>query len=133
MHVARSLDDVRAALQRSPALHVRGRHVVAWARHLAAVQQSVPLGSSLLLQQYMQLDGVPLQLAEAAVFATTDSDVREMATAFHTHRSGYTETRNSAAAAMAMGVPFVDPDFVSSVSTADSSPLCVETRVPENC
>jgi len=42
VHVAHNKDQVRATLQRSPALHVRGRHIVAWARHLAALQRHMP-------------------------------------------------------------------------------------------
>ena len=123
VHVAHNKDQVRATLQRSPALHVRGRHIVAWARHLAALQRHMPsmhqaaLSSSELLHQYMELDGVPQQLVEEAFFATNDDQVQALATGFHRQRSGYTETRSSATLAAAnaaaqLGVPFADPDAV---------------------
>ena len=66
---------------------------------------------------YMELDGVPQKLVDEAVFPTDDDQVQALATAFHSQRSGYTETRSSATLAAAnaaaqLGVPFADPDVV---------------------
>ncbi|KAF5828093.1 hypothetical protein DUNSADRAFT_18201 [Dunaliella salina] len=107
VHVAHNLDQGRAAVQRSPALHQQSSSS---AQHFQLDPDA--------LAQYNQLEGTPEQLLRSAVYASNQAEVEELAAAFDRERHLYTETHctaraaaeASAAMAQQAGTSFVDPD-----------------------
>lgn len=103
MRQAKSTEDAKAAFASCPILHVNGKHVVAWARHLHALypptSDTDPQIASLdLLRQYEEIDEVPEPLVDNALFALDAAEAELLTTAFYAERSGYTTTRHTAAA-----------------------------------
>ncbi len=87
---------IRALAAKTPALHVRGKVLVQWARHLSAAYAKhldLPcmLPDGAVLAMYDALDGVPEQILMNAVSAATDEEAEELQAAFMHNRTGHNQ------------------------------------------
>ncbi len=100
---ARSRAEVEQLLRNTQTLRVNGRNVVRWVRHLAQVYADNPellvdiAVSEARLDVIRPLDGVPSQVVDACVHATSDEDATAMIDAFNADREGYARARYGSA------------------------------------
>ncbi len=79
--------------RRAPVLHVTGRHVLAWVRHLASVYPDVEVDDA-TVRLYENLNGPPEVLVQATIFPTTAEEAAELQRQYVGDRDGYAQTRH---------------------------------------
>lgn len=102
---AGSVEEAREKARRSKVLRVRGRVVVKWARHIAAVLEKRPHlavdirlnESALAAYERMGDGGVPEQLVHNIVYTEDDDEASTLRRVFMADRQGYAAQRTGAA------------------------------------
>ena len=88
-----SHNDLKEVAKATPALHVRGKVVVRWARYLAAVLRDkgieVPGTQQTVVDDYERLDGPPRSLRNNAIVARTEEEAEVAVETLMQGREGY--------------------------------------------
>ena len=85
---AATLDDVRAAAEQAPVLHVRGAVIALWAQHFCAVHR-LSCDETALAFWLQHGTGVPEALVETAIHAQTPEEATTMFGAWRERRGRY--------------------------------------------
>lgn len=87
-------EQLRALAARMPALHVRGKVIVRWAKHLneayikyLGMPSTIP--ESAVLALYESMDGVPQEILNSAISTETEEEADEMLAAAMHNRAGH--------------------------------------------